>query len=262
MVTFVCFVLSIGTCAASLAWILTVPSDPGLRPEADHARLLWGGLGAFLSLGSGAVGLMFWPPRQQIHHRPPNTTLSMYDSVTGLPAERLFLLLLTQSLARVKESHRMLAVLVIALEQCRPCSTATGLHHVTLVGRVQGARIKGAVQAHHTVARLSEHRFAVLLDGLDTATHALSIAQDIRRAMSLPLVVEGHELLLSCRIGISMAPFDGMDDAALLVGASQALAEGQHDDAPIKFLSNVTGLTSDREPSCKDLRSHVIASRR
>lgn len=267
MVAFAYVGLSALACAASLAWILMTPSQ-GLTPHAFHARLLWGGLGALLSLASGVAGMVFWPERRRLAGRPPDTTLSMYDSMTGLPTERLFLVLLTQALARIQHSQRMVAVLVIALEQCRPGGQGSGLQNLTLVVRVQAARIKGSVQSHDTVARLGEHRFAVILDSLDGAARALAIAQDIRRTMSLPLVIEGHELLLSCRIGVSVAPVDGTDSTALLAGATQALAEGQRDDAPIKFLSNVTALTSSGalgtplEPPPKDHRSPAVASHR
>ncbi len=265
MVAFVYVGFSTLACAASLAWILMTPS--GLTPQAFHARLLWGGLGALLSLASGVAGMVFWPQRR-LASRPPDTTLSMYDSMTGLPTERLFLVLLTQALARVKHSQRMVAVLVIALEQCRPGGQESGLQNLTLVVRVQAARIKGAVPSHDTVARLGEHRFAVILDGLDGTARAHSIAQDIRRTMSLPLVIEGHEVLLSCRIGVSVAPLDGTDSAALLAGATRALADGQRDDASIKFLSNVTALTPSGapgtrlEPPLKDHRSPAVASHR
>lgn len=268
MVAFACVGLSTLACAASLAWILMTPSDQGLTPQAFHARLLWGGLGALFSLASGVAGMVFWPQRRRLAGRPPDSTLSMYDSMTGLPTERLFLVLLTQAVARVQHGQRMVAVLVIALEHCRPGGQGSGLQNLTLVVRVQAARIKGAVQSHDTVARLGEHRFAVILDSLDGAARALTIAQDILRTMSLPLVIEGHELLLSCRIGVSVAPVDGTDSAALLAGATQALADGQRHDAPINFLSNVTALTSlgapeaRFEPTRTDHRFPAVASRR
>ncbi|MBD0315214.1 MAG: diguanylate cyclase [Nitrospiraceae bacterium] len=212
--------------------------------------------------------MMFWPKRKRLLPGPPEPTLCMYDSVTGLPTERLFLLLLTHTLAQAKQSQQIVAVFVVALEPCRPRPVGPGQQNATLVERVQGARIKGAVHPHHTVARLSADRFAVIVDGLDGVPGAVSIAQDIRQAMSLPLVVEGHELLLSCRIGVSVAPLDGMDSAALLDGATRALAKGQHDDAPINFLSDVTALTSAGQPGAggESLRKHhglnILASHR
>jgi GGDEF domain-containing protein len=111
---------------------------------------------------------------------------------------------------------------------------------MTLVARVQAARIKSALQSHDAVSRLDDRIFAVLIDNLDSADKTISIAEKIQSTMSLPLLVEGQELLLSCRIACAVAPQDGTDAQLLLDAALQILSSSQNDDGSIFFLSDPT----------------------
>jgi diguanylate cyclase (GGDEF)-like protein len=265
---FLCIGGSTLICAASLAWILASPLDESIPPTVFHARLLWGALGAVLSLAVGVGGIALWPRRTRRRARSRDAVPSTYDSMTGLPTQRLFFVLLSQALARSKTTNRGVAVLVIALEACCRLAAGNVLRNVTLVVRVQAARIKGALQSHDTVARLAEDRFAVILDGVESAERVRSIADNIQRAMSLPLVVEGQELLLSCRIGAALALSGGAESQTLLAEATQALADSQSADVSIKVLSDVTALTSFARPAqpvvlpSDDQRSDAVTSHR
>jgi hypothetical protein len=79
-----------------------------------------------------------------------------------------------------------------------------------------------------------------MVDNLEAAGQAIPIAEKIQSTMSLPLLVEGQELLLSCRIGCAVAPQDGTDAQSLLDGAAQLLSISQIDDGSILFLSDPT----------------------
>lgn len=220
----------------------TRPSASAVQELNQH--LVVGGVGALISLGLGTIGILFWPHTPRSRVRRHEHSFSTYDNVTGLPTQRLFLVLLNQALSRAAHTRRIVAVLVVELEQFRLLSTSGAIPNVTLVVRVQAARIKSVLQSHDAVARLGERRFAVILDNLDSAECAMAVAQKIQRTMSLPLLVEGHELLLSCRIGGAVSPYDGTEGDALLDAASQILSRSQTDDASIKFLSDPTALPS------------------
>lgn len=269
--------LSALACAASLSWILTPPSGQGISPAAHTSfaapheitpRLLAGGIGVLLSVGLGITGLVYWPGAHSKRVRRRETSFSTYDSVTGLPSRRLYLVLLSHALTRAETTGRAVAVLVAALEQFRPLSTSTTVPNMTLVVRVQAARIKSALQSHDAVARLDERTFAVIIDNLESPDKAIPIAEKIRSTMSLPLLVEGQELLLSCRIGCAVAPQDGTDAQALLDAASQILSISQTDDPSIVFLSDPTarssaprGSSSSVTPSTDSPRSSLPVNR-
>jgi len=98
---------------------------------------------------------------------------------------------------------------------------------MTLVVRIQAARIKSALQPHDVVARLSEYTFAVIADNLQSPDEARVIADKIQHAIALPLLIEGQELLISCRIGGIVGPQPGTKAESLLDAATQALENGR-----------------------------------
>lgn len=241
--------LSVLACAASLAWMMTAPSDQAVPEQTGglygiSERLVVGGMGALISLAIAFFGLLFWPRAQTIRVPRHQPSLSTYDSVTGLPTQRLFLALLSQALSRIATTRRVVAVLVVELEEFRPLASSPAVQQITLVVRVQAARIKSALQSHDAVARVGERSFAVMLDNLDSAQPVWSVASAIQTSMSLPLLVEGQELLLSCRIGGVVAPFDGAEADLLLDAASRLVSERQPGDTSIKFLSDLSLLST------------------
>ncbi|MDF0675050.1 MAG: GGDEF domain-containing protein [Nitrospira sp.] len=214
----------------------------GLANMADvpFVRLVIGWLGLFIAAGVGVAGLLCWPYSQDLARRKQDGAPSAYDGLTGLPTRRLFLVLLKQALSRAETTKRHVAVLLCALEQFRPLSTSSAAPSMTLVVRVQAARIKSALRPHDVVARLDEYTFAVIADNLESPDEARLIAEKIQKAIALPLLVEGQELLISCRIGGIVGPQKGTDAESFLGAASRALSESQAADASIAFASDLS----------------------
>lgn len=252
----VCLCLSALACAASLSWMLATLSGAEVSfatqtslvvPHNINPRFLAAGIGVLVGVGFGIMGIFYWPSAHAKPVRKQDSSHSTYDSVTGLPSRRLYLVLLSQALARAEMTGRAVAVLVATLDQFRPLPTSATVPNMTLVVRVQAARIKSALQSHDAVARLGERTFAAIVDNLESPDRAIPIAEKIQNTMSLPLSVEGQELLLSCRIGCAVAPQDGTDAESLLDAASRILSNSQTDDGSIVFLSDPTTRSSARQ---------------
>jgi diguanylate cyclase (GGDEF)-like protein len=249
----VCISLSALAFAGSLAYTLLTPdAQPSGGHNATglhetHVRLIMGGVGAIISLAIGITGVLYWPRRDHIRLRRAEQSVSTYDSMTGLPTRRLLAVLLGQALARAAETRRLVGVLVIELDYCRPGSPERTMPNLPLIARVQAARIKSTVNTHDAVARLDEHRFAVVLENGEQPDGFLSIARAIQSTIALPLQVEGQELLLSCRIGGAVAPADGTDADTLLEKAAQRLPQSQNDDASVALSSEVPASLRDPE---------------
>ena len=103
---------------------------------------------------------------------------------------------------------------------------------MTLAVRVQAARIKSALQPHDVVARLNEYTFAVIADNLKSPDEARLVAEKIQHAIALPLVIEGQELPISCRIGGIVGPKSGTEAEVLLEAASLTLSDSPTANAP------------------------------
>jgi len=225
-------------CGASMAWMEAAPIDSANVAEDFSVRLVIGWMGLFIAAGFGVMGFLCWPHRQNSVRLKPDSSFSAYDSVTGLPTRRLYLVLLGQALSRAQTTMRNVAVLVCALEQFRPLSTSLSAPNMTLVVRVQAARIKSALRPHDVVARLDEYTFAVVADNLESPDEARLIAEKIQHAIALPLSIEGQELLMSCRIGGIVGSQLGAKAESLLDAASRALSESQTADESIAFVSD------------------------
>jgi GGDEF domain-containing protein len=207
-----------------MAWMMEVtPIGSASVAEVLSIRLVIAWMGLFIGAGFGVAGLLSWPYRPDRARRKQESSTSAYDSVTGLPTRRLYLVLLGQALSRAEATRRIVAVLVCALEQFRPLSASSTPPNMTLAVRVQAARIKSALQPHDVVARLDEHMFAVIADNLTSSDQASAIAKKIQSTMSLPLLIEGQEVLLSCRIGGIVGPQQGAQAEALLDAAEEVI---------------------------------------
>jgi len=227
-----------------MVWMEAIQVGPPSVADVLPLRVVIGWMGLFIAAGFGVVGLLCWPYGQDLVRRKQDGAPSAYDGVTGLPTRRLFLVLLKQALSRAETTKRRVAVLICALEQFRPLSTSSAAPNMTLAVRVQAARIKSALQPHDVVARLDEYTFAVIADNLESPDEARLIAEKIQHAIALPLLIEGQELLISCRIGGIVGPKPGAKAESLLEGASRALSESQTADASITFMSGAATTTS------------------
>jgi GGDEF domain-containing protein len=90
--------------------------------------------------------------------------------------------------------------------------------------RVHAARVKSALRTTDTVARIAERTFVVLLDQVTGPEEVVAIARKMQLTISLPVTLDGHELFLTSRIGISLSNQDTMDSDALLDVATRAVA--------------------------------------
>ncbi len=227
-------------CGVSIAWMEATSVSHASIADVLSVRLVIGWMGLFIAAGFGVAGLLCWPYGQDLARRKQDAVPSAYDGVTGLPTRRLFLVLLKQALSRAETTKRRVAVLVCVLEQFRPLSTSSAAPNMTLAVRVQAARIKSALQPHDVVARLDEYTFAVVADNLESSDEARLIADKIQKTIALPLLIEGQELLISCRIGGIVGPQSGTGAESLLDAASLALSNVQTGNVSIAFASDST----------------------
>ena len=177
-------------------------------------------------------GATFWTPRgpqsaSRMHSLPKDLNgsgMNTYDSVTGLPTYRLFTSLLKQALVDAHKYGRPVAVLMIELDHFTPKTDEQAQINLNLMYRVHAARVKSALRTTDTVARIAERTFVVLLDQVTGPEEVLAIARKMQLTISLPVTLDGHELFLTSRIGISLSSQDTMDSDALLDAATRAVA--------------------------------------
>ena len=99
-------------CGGSLAWMPQTPVGSASVAEVTSVRLVVGWIGLFFAAGFGVAGLLCWPSSQNFERRKQGSSVSAYDSITGLPTRRLYLALLGHALSRAEATTRNVAVLV------------------------------------------------------------------------------------------------------------------------------------------------------
>jgi diguanylate cyclase (GGDEF)-like protein len=135
---------------------------------------------------------------------------AFHDSLTGLPNRALFLDRLRHGLSRAKRQAEQgaagrVALLYMDLDDFKRFNDSLG-HNAgdqLLVGVAE--RIAARVRHGDTVARFGGDEFAMLLEDLEDVGYAADVAERIKRDLSAPFEVDGHEAVVTTSIGIVMA---------------------------------------------------------
>ena len=144
-----------------------------------------------------------------------------HDVLTGLANRRL----LKEGFESRPHSARdlMRAVLFIDLDRFKQANDTLG-HKIgddllVLVAR----RLGEVVSRENTLARVGGDEFVLLLDGISGSEEAAEVGSRLLNALAAPFDVEGHQLLLSASVGISLCPEHGEDLETLQERADRAM---------------------------------------
>ena len=153
--------------------------------------------------------------------------LAYYDTVTGLPNMNLFerevesrLEELRRGTGRGRAAPR-LACLIVDLVRFRDVNYALTHQYGDVLLALVAERLAEVVDRAGVVAR-SDARFPIVLDGADEM-EARRWAGRIHRALEAPFAVAGISYEIGARIGIALAPLQGLDFQSLLRKADIAL---------------------------------------
>ncbi|MFQ5753378.1 MAG: putative bifunctional diguanylate cyclase/phosphodiesterase, partial [bacterium] len=84
-------------------------------------------------------------------------------------------------------------------------------------------RLKKNIRESDSIARLGGDEFTIILDHITHMQDAAKVAQKIIKVFSKPFIIEEQELYVTCSIGISLYPFDGVDIKTLVKKADIAM---------------------------------------
>jgi diguanylate cyclase (GGDEF)-like protein len=149
--------------------------------------------------------------------------MAQHDPLTDLPNRALFNDRLNRELARAKRQHGRFAMAFIDLDHFKPINDRFGHDVGDQVLRRFASQLQRCVRAADTVGRIGGDEFVVLLAELSDADPVLALAEKLHQALHQPFVVDGHELSISCSIGVAVYPENGADAVALVKGADDAM---------------------------------------
>ncbi|MEO8718044.1 MAG: EAL domain-containing protein [Burkholderiales bacterium] len=164
--------------------------------------------------------------------------LAFFDRTTGLVNRQRFLSELERTLFDADAPGRMGALLQLGLDRFRQINEALGPAAGDSVIREAGRRIRGVLQANldseerhdHQpfAARFSGDEFSVLLPTIPNAEYPSHLADELLRALALPMDLGGKELRVTASIGVALFPANGLNGDELVKNAGAALHEAKN----------------------------------
>ena len=157
---------------------------------------------------------------------------TLHDALTGLPNRVLFLDRLEHALQRSRRSPSQkapFAALYVDLDRFKRINDGFG-HLVgddLLVGFAD--LLRRVIRPGDTAARLGGDEFAILLEDVNAADGAISLAQRILTALENPFVLDGAEVYTSASIGIAVGQPSYASTAEILRHADAALYRAKRD---------------------------------
>jgi diguanylate cyclase (GGDEF)-like protein/PAS domain S-box-containing protein len=154
--------------------------------------------------------------------------LAHYDELTGLANRALFRLRLHEAGERLRQSGRGLALLHIDLDRFKLLNDSLGHEVADHLLKQMAQRISNAMPEADTVARLSGDEFAVLFDAYSNLSSLVRVASRLLDKLRVPLRVDGHELVISASVGISLLADTSRDVTVLVSQANTAMQHAKH----------------------------------
>jgi len=147
--------------------------------------------------------------------------LLRFDELTGLPNRQgLF-----ESLVATLQTSARTAVLVLEIDRFKRINEGLGVQVGDAVLREMAQRLVATVRGVDLVARRGGDEFVIVMP--TPADSAMPTAQALLDAVAQPLHFEGHEIYLTCSIGVAVAPEDSEHADSLMRRANVALQQAK-----------------------------------
>jgi diguanylate cyclase (GGDEF)-like protein/PAS domain S-box-containing protein len=166
--------------------------------------------------------------------------LAFHDGLTGLPNRDLFLDRASQQLAAARRDGKMVGVVLVDVGRFRQMNETLGRQGGDALLVKIAERLESVVGDEGTLARLFGNTFALLVPAVESESFVgLLIENEVIEVLRESFVIDGTEVLASCRVGAAVFPSDG-DSAEMLLGnAEAALKKAKASGQPYVFYAPV-----------------------
>lgn len=149
---------------------------------------------------------------------------AFHDALTNLPNRALLTEHIKLAIERPQTGEEVLfAVLFLDLDRFKNINDSLG-HIAGDQLLIATARcLETCMRPMDTVARLGGDEFAILLDGLESQSHAIAVAERIQQALTRPFDLNGHEVYITASIGITLGNGNYTDPENVLRDADTAM---------------------------------------
>jgi len=148
---------------------------------------------------------------------------AMHDSLTGLPNRNMLNDRLQLCINFANRYKNKMAVAFLDLDQFKLINDSMGHEVGDQLLVIMAKRLSSAVREIDTVVRLGGDEFVILLTNIDDINDIFLSMQRILEAVAVPLTINHLDYLVTCSIGVSIYPDDGLDANLLLRNADTAM---------------------------------------
>ncbi len=155
------------------------------------------------------------------------TYLSTHDPLTDLANQTLFYDRLTHAISRAERNSESLAILYLDIDNFKSINDDHGHEFGDQVLLVLADRLKTAVRASDTVARLGADEFAIILENIISDEDIAKVSQKIMASASAEIQLHDLSTQPSLSCGISRFPKNGKLPNHLIRLADIAMTEAK-----------------------------------
>ena len=156
--------------------------------------------------------------------------MASHDGLTGLPNRAQFQGQLENALVKLGDDNPV-AVLCLDLDRFKAVNDTLGHQYGDQLLKIAAERLRGALRESDCIARIGGDEFSVLQIAKDQPHAVTALARRLVEVMSVPIMIEDHQMQIGVSVGIALAPADGAEADQLLKNADLALyrakAEGR-----------------------------------
>lgn len=179
---------------------------------------------------------------QQLEH------LTHYDPLTDLPNRLLVQSRLEHAIDQARRHRSRVGVLFVDLDRFKNVNDSLGHPAGDALIQAVATRLRDGLRDEDTLARLGGDEFLVVIEDLESADAAASVASKLTRLVQEPFcVADGQEVIVSASIGVSLFPDDGDTATGLIQHADAALyqAKARGRDSFCFYSSALTAAVSE-----------------
>jgi diguanylate cyclase (GGDEF)-like protein len=150
---------------------------------------------------------------------------AVHDPVTGLPSRALFMDRIERELT--KPVSLPVRIMLVDLDRFKTLNEALGHDYGDRLLLMAGGRILECLASDESVARISGSQFAVLVVEAIARRSAITLAQEISKALAAPIELPQQDVFLTSSVGISNPSNRGVTAVMLHQQAASALLEAR-----------------------------------
>lgn len=144
------------------------------------------------------------------------------DNLTGLGNRRVFLMVFNRAIQNLQKNRIPFALLLLDLNRFKHINDSLGHDAGDLVLKTTAQRLTQTLRTSDNVMRFGGDEFAILIENCTEET-ACAIAEKMSNAIAEPIVTGNGNLMISCSIGIAMAPKNGREVETLIKKSDKAM---------------------------------------